>query len=67
MAKIINTENSVIGLPSGHVLPRNGEITCTNDTITANWSSLSGPVKAGQIKVEYDPEEEEKPKGRKNG
>lgn len=67
MAKIINTENSVIALPTGHILPRNGEIVCTNDTIEANWVALRGPVLAGQIKVERDPDEEEKPKVKKNG
>ena len=65
MAKLTNTERATITLPSGHVIPRLGELVCTNETIAANWPQLSGPIGAGQILVEYDPEPVEAPVKRK--
>lgn len=61
MAKLINNERGARTLPSGHVIPRNGELICTNDTILSNWAVLSGPIMAGQIIAEYDPEPTDEP------
>lgn len=72
MAKIINAERRDIALPTGHVIPRLGELACTNDTIRCadNWPGLQGQMIAGQIVVEFDPEPEEPQpvkKGKTNG
>lgn len=72
MAKLINTERRDITLPTGHVIPRLGELTCTNDTIRngENWPFLQGQIIAGQIVAEFDPDPAEPQpvkKGKTNG
>lgn len=70
MATLINPTNRDIRLPAGHVIPRDGQLTVTNDIIRGdNWAVLSGLINSGTIAVEYDPEiepgyEPEKPKAK---
>lgn len=58
MATIENKEKGPITLPTGHVVPRLGTLTTTNDVIRSpdNWPNLSGRVIAGQVKIGFDPE-----------
>ena len=68
MAKLTNPTNRDIALPAGHVIPRGGELTVTNDIIRGdNWPMLSGLINSGAVGVEYDPDpapEAEKPKAK---
>lgn len=59
MATLESVGFAVITLPTLHVIPRDGVLTCTNDVIDANWTALQGPVTAGQIIMVRDPEPEE--------
>ncbi len=58
MAKITNHERAALALPTGHVVPRLGDLHLPNDTIRCadNWPVLSGRAIAGQIAIEFDPE-----------
>lgn len=56
MATLESVGFAVITLPTKHVIPREGVLTCDNETIDANWTVLSGPVLAGQIIMTRDPE-----------
>lgn len=72
MAKLLNRERRDIRLPTGHVLPRLGELACDNDLIRSaeNWPALQGPILAGQIEAVFDPEPEDNQpvkKGKTNG
>ena len=72
MAKLINRERRDIRLPTGHIIPRLGELACENDTIRngENWPFLQGQIAAGQIEAEFDPDPvEPQPvkKGKTNG
>lgn len=58
MAKIINPSLRPIRLPTGHVVPPNGSLDTTNDTIRSsdNWPMLNGLAQSGQITINLDAE-----------
>ena len=60
MASIENKERAPITLPTGHVVPRLGILETDNETIRQpdNWPQLSGRALAGQITIEFDPDED---------
>lgn len=72
MATVRNLGLIELALPSGHVIPRKGEIALTNELIRSPdlWTVLQGAVLAKQIEVEFDPDPEEPQpvkKGKTNG
>lgn len=60
MARIINPARQPVILPTGHVVPRLGDMTTTNDVLRCpdNAGFLRGMIASGQIGIEYDPDPE---------
>lgn len=58
MAKIINPSVRPIRLPTGHIVPANGTLDTSNETIrsTDNWPMLSGLAQSSQISLQFDKE-----------
>ncbi|MCZ0963888.1 hypothetical protein [Paracoccus benzoatiresistens] len=60
MARLINPGLRAVPLPTGHVVPRQGELTTTNDVLRCpdNAAFLNGQIVSGQLLAEYDPDPE---------
>ena len=60
MARLLNPSLRAVTLPTGHVVPRQGELTTTNDVLRCpdNAAFLRGQIVSGQLSAEYDPDPE---------
>lgn len=58
MAKLINPGFQPVNLPTGHVVPRKGELVTTNDVLRCvdNARVLAGLIATGAVLAEYDPD-----------
>ncbi|OJY35923.1 MAG: hypothetical protein BGP11_18420 [Rhodobacterales bacterium 65-51] len=67
MAKILNPGLRPIPLPTGHVVPRQGELVTTNDVLRCadNVAFLRGQELSGALTLQFDPDPVEPPEAPK--
>jgi hypothetical protein len=58
MAKILNPGLRPVPLPTGHVVPRQGELVTTNDVLRCadNVAFLRGQELSGALNLQFDPD-----------
>lgn len=58
MAKLVNPSLRPVPLPTGHIVPRQGELVTTNAVLRCadNAAFLNGQIRSGALIAEYDPD-----------